>query len=351
MENCGNFWGGDTIYESGQKVKIESKLADSDDTITFVPIWNEKKEEYTVKYAVRIYGINQDVTEGDKEIIGLTFGPAGGYGSDFIYTSSGAKYRSCGDGVTTCLHNMTWTQIAEVAKTNPHAFDKCMENRCTKAVPFNITGSIAGTSYAGKMDDCDGASNLYNSIASNYKKWNDSNVTVGGWRDSKIRNTLTGATNDAIVSHGGTLIEDQSLYAMLPQVLKDNIVPKKVISATTSTRSGDNLTTTYDKLWLFSSYEMYKPDGYRYNSTYIDEREGQLYQSQDKLDAVGTSSAGSTTVNRFYSESGSTYGPWSRSLYSDTNAVNFNYHGYPNYSSASGTLGVAPGFCLGRVTE
>lgn len=338
----------------------------TDDTVTFVPCWCD----YTVKYAVRIYGIKQDVDESGRKI-GLTFGPAGGYGDSdngehtYVYCGDGTsgtnkneKYKSC-DNPNGCLHNLTWEEIAEKAKNSPDDFLPCLQNRCTQSVKFIITGPLAGNSYAGKMDDCDGASALDNSIADDYREWNayDYYPLKGGWRDSNVRNTLTGVTNDAIVSHGGNLTEDESLFAMLPQVLKDNIVAKKVnsvIPGSSPTFYNGDLVTTYDKLWLFSTYEMYVESGYNSDINYIHDEDGELYQSQKYLDAVCTENPDLTTVNRFYDEDGSAKSSCSRSywhlLYTSFTDKNcFSEKGHPDLKKANlyAHIALSPGFCIG----
>ena len=65
----------------------------TDDTVTFIPVWDYP---YTVKYAVRIYGIKQDEDENGRKI-GLTFGPAGGYGDS---DKGEHTYVYCGDGTS-----------------------------------------------------------------------------------------------------------------------------------------------------------------------------------------------------------------------------------------------------------
>ena len=331
----------------------------TDDTVTFVPHWCD----YNVKYAVRIYGIKQDVDENGKKI-GLTFGPAGGYGDSdkdehtYVYCGDGTggtykneKYKSC-DNPNGCLHNMTWEEIVEKAKNSPDDFLPCLQNRCTHEIKLNITGPLAGTNYAGKMDDCDGASALGDSIASNYRKWNDINTVVGGYPDSKIRNTLTGATSEAIMNNGGNLTEDQSLFAMLPQILKDNIIAKKVMSCKSVDHYSFSSITTYDKLWLFSTREMYTT-GYNTDRDYVHD-EGELYQSQEYLNALSTEFVDSTTVNRFYNENNEAQSSLSRSVHHrsystwGTENITFFSTGYPNVSyNATAVYSLSPGFCIG----
>lgn len=357
----------DKLYQPNELITILDSMSSNGKNIDFTAVYGER---YTVKYAVRIYGIMQDEDENGNPC-GLTFGPAGGYlddeGHTYIYTgtSNNSKYKSCGDNDLTCLHNMTWDDIIEVSKTNPHQFDKCMVNRCTHSVLIDLTDKIImGEDYGPKgtvenyamMKDSDGASALYNSInPSSYRNWNYGGMTLGGWQESAIRNMLNGP---AAVDENGNLAinsvsvryavgENDCLFSAFPQVLQDNIVAKKVISASAQKRTSD-LDISYDNLWLFSSKEMYKPDGYNYSTMYIDDREGELYQSQNILDAIGTNSVSALTVNRFYSELGSNVWSWSCSLcygYASS-AVGFNTFGNPDWSNVGSVIGVSPGFCL-----
>lgn len=78
-------------------------------------------------------------------------------------------------------------------------------------------------------------------------------------------------------------------------------------------------------------------------------REGTPYSSQDKdhMNAISTSSAGSTTINRFSNENGSGRStPWPRFLYGSNYAVYFNCNGNPVLDYAFGNSDIAPGFCL-----
>ena len=370
----------DKVYQPNELITISDSMSSNGTNIDFTAVW---KENYTVKYAVRIYGINQDVGE-NGQVLGLTFGPAGGYTDDnghtYIYTGTGPnnmKYKSCGDNDPTCLHNMTWEQIIAQSKSNPTVFKKCLENRCTHSVLIDM--SSGGTEKNGKkkimnvdygpngtkisydlMKDSDGTSVLLNSIMPDYRRWNYTLTTIGGWQASMIRNMLNGPAavdengNLAINSgsKGYALGENDCLFSAFPKVLRDNIIAKRVLSGSSSSRSSE-LKTTYDKLWLFSTNEMYKEYT---NTSYMDNREGtgingtELYQSQDILNAISTSLESSSTVNVFYSETGSLSNSWTRTLYIKDRSVVFLYiHGYPYYNEAYNfvyAVAVSPGFCL-----
>lgn len=300
--------------------------------ITITAQW-KKIQIYTVKYAVRLYGINKDVGK-NGETLGLTFGPAGGQNLTEKHYSSG-HVPSSGKR---CLAEMSWEEIIAQSQNQsnggPSVFSECLEKGCTQSVELMIKAPIAGESKAGQMDNGDGASVLYSSINIEYRKWNNDKKNNGGWRDSKIRNTLNGTK-----TINGTLSEDQCLLAMFPEELRNGIVAKETKSATSSDKSGNNIVSTYDKLWLFSGKEMYK-ENTRYYDDRINRYEGELYPSQ------GTYSKSPV----FYDEEGNNDSdPWSRSLWGNYVVLfgYYDYSGFPFGSDANNTYsGVAPGFCL-----
>jgi len=171
----------------------------------------------TVKYAVQIYGINQDVDANDNTL-GLTFGPATGDNYNDKYVTHRYEETSSGSGVynviiktttvaangseTTSeeylykdggttekvtitqaqydarkdinLHTMTWAQIAAVSDKT--VFEDCMLCGDTKSVTLNLNSVIAsGNSY---NQYGDGAGRLFNTIkhieGAYYKNWNPS---------------------------------------------------------------------------------------------------------------------------------------------------------------------------------
>lgn len=332
---------GVTAYDkTGQLITGEMEIDEPDDP------------NYTVKYAVRIYGIKQDVDE-QGNTLGLTFGPASGY---TVGPLANKHYNSghIPDDGKTCISKMSWSQIIRQAKKDPTVFQTCLEKGCTHSVNLNITGQLANTSYAGQMDEGDGTSVLYTSVAYDYVMWNPSFTTSGGWQDSMIRNTLNGVATTNSGTTYAACDKNTCLLAMFPQELQRGIVAKTVLSGSSPDRTS-TLNTTYDKLWLFSSCEMYKPGGYEYDPTYIDEREGQLYQSQDIMNAVGTEYVDDTTVNIFYNEFNLCGWPMSRSLYYsptyNSKYIVMFYEGSPFYSPTyhGGYCHISPGFCVGIV--
>ena len=337
--------GAGETYPAGATVTVNDDLAGGAKDITFKAVWEEEATPWTVKYAVRIYGIEEDVDEyGNK--ISLTFGPAGGYNKN--YNNSFCAH----SGNKDCLHNLTWTEIIEKAHSNPHFFDTCLENGCTHSVKLNITGTIFWNDFNGKQSG-DGASCLQGSLNYDYHAWNSADTTAGGWEASMIRNTLNGTETTY-----GSLSESQALISAFPKELQEAIVPKAVKSAvgigdddnTQSVRNVYDIHTTYDKLWLFSTVEMVKPGG-TYSSFFpedivFDEREGVLYSSQEKMNAVSTNVASSDSVNIFYDEEGYSSDPWARTLFTGYEAVLFSDTGGVRASDADYEYNLSFGFCI-----
>ncbi len=300
------------------------------------------RDEYNVKYAVVIYGINQDV-DADGNTLGLTFGPATGASHVGSYEAhlTEEQYEN-GEGI--CLHWMSWEEIIEQSEENPEAFEACLENGCTHSVDLWINGTLLDTGYTGKMDDGDGAGVLYRSIRSNYRKWNSSDDTTGGWPASQVRAVLNGKDEQLGDYAKYALDESDCLFSCFPSVLQNAIVPKAVKSDTVYDDTSGNNVTTYDKLWLFSGKELYEK-----NNLYpiIRDNEGVRYQRSEILE-ITTSNYGSL-IN--YNENGTGDFWWLRTLaYGSFGYMNI-YHlisngSYSEYNASGTACGLAFGFCL-----
>ena len=227
----------------------------------------EPEPEPDVKYAVQIYGINQDV-DSSGNTLGLTFGPATGanYNNSYVThryeetsAGSGSYYvkivthevdsngaestteeylkNSSGNNVTRTtaeknkydinLHNMTWAEISAVSDKT--AFKDCMLCGDTKSVELNLNSTIKASSVSNQYGD--GAGMLYSTINSYYRRWNpsqsdnsyvgtgvtlDSNEensgsnarNAGGYSSSHIRATLIGKENATAIGGSTTLINE-----------------------------------------------------------------------------------------------------------------------------------------------
>ncbi len=141
---------------------------------------------------------------------------------------------------------------------------------------------------------------------------NTSNTNNGGWGSSKMREFMS------------------TLLSQLPRDLQNVI--KSVTKTTSAGNTSTSLTTTNDKLWLFSYTEVNFPD----NASYSPGGEGSAYPL-----FISNSS-------RVKKVNGSAYSWWLRSPFvSNTAGFDSVYsNGYYNYYYASYSYGVAAGFCL-----
>ncbi len=389
-----------TSYTNRQSV---NHLADGG-TINLYAQW----EEIHVKYAVQIYGINQDVDENDNPI-GLTFGPAAGANYNNSYVTHEYEETSNGSGVynvkiithtvsannteTTTweyltnsggtnvtrntaemnkynvnIHNMTWEQIAnEVDKTK---FLDCMLCGDTKSVDLKLNGTIASGSVYNQYGD--GAGIICDTLKLNYRRWNLSStdnsaaingkthgsnaINAGGYSSSHIRATLIGENNKTDITYAGdeNLTSTNSLYSCIESDLQSVIAPKKTKYMTGTDYNSGNYTVKddiSDKIWLFSNRELYGPGEYSGSNA-----EG-LGVNGDGYDRFGNSDSkyrfsiytNSPTAKRtYYRENGYSYYIWLRSiLVSEDSIYDIEKNGKLDYFiSINSTLGISFGFCL-----
>ena len=307
--------GSGTSYTNGQVV---SKLSNTEGAVVNLYAQWEKAP---TKYAVQIYGINQDEDlAGNK--LGLTFGPATGadYNNTYVThtyeeTSSGSgmyyvkivthtvdefggettsKEYLYKDGGTTTkvtrttaekskydvnMHEMTWSQIQAVSDKT--AFLDCMLCGDTKSVGLNLNSTIGTGNLYNQYGD--GSGFLSGSINNYYRMWNPrqsnnsyvgtgvmldsdeqrsgSNArNAGGYASSHIRATLVGKDSKTNEGYAGNVNLDytNSLYTCLESDLQNVIAAKKVKYVTGTSTSNYNLNDDIsDKIWLFSERELY----------------------------------------------------------------------------------------------
>ena len=192
-----------------------------------------------VKYAVQIYGINQDV-DASNETLGLTFGPATGTNSyqnsyvthEYEETSEGSgeyyvkivTHTVAENGTETVnetpvyltdssssrvvrstaekeaydinLHEMSWAEIEAVSDKS--VFRDCMLCGDTKSVNLTLNGTIMSGSTQTAYGD--GAGMLYNTVNQYYRMWNPA------------KNNSTSSYNNSAVGTGVTLDSNEQKY-------------------------------------------------------------------------------------------------------------------------------------------
>ena len=232
--------GSGTKYTNNQSVN--NLTTENGAIITLYAQWG------IVKYAVQIYGINQDVDANDQTL-GLTFGPAVGdnYNNAYVThryeeTEAGSgiynviieKYTVASDGTPTLassttltdsnsnnvtrtqaqvtarenisLHDMTWTEIAAVSDKT--VFEDCMLCGDTKSVKLALNDTIGTGSVYSQYGD--GAGALCYTIK------NTTGAYYGNWNPSKTQNSYvgTGVTLDSNETSYGSNARNAGGYSV-----------------------------------------------------------------------------------------------------------------------------------------
>ena len=330
-----------------------------------------------MRYAVSIYGIGQDKDE-NGHTMGLTFGPA--TGTDYIssYERHDAAGSTAAGNPHRCVHDDSWDEIICWNKIDPNVYEQCIGNRCTKSVPLNIPKSIKTTEPVGPINYTgDGPAVLKFELQDKVNVWNawgtsyggtgsNGSGNTGGWGASNIRALLNGVDNDAsdgITTTARTfaqtkgLTEKTSLIGAFPENLQKAIGKKAVrYDSVGGTYTDSNLKTTYDKLWLLSTYEM----GYCENSSvYGDHSREALNNSpgyyQRFTEAGETLTPASQSLFTAYhlQTLGASWGTaaywWLRSIPVSSSALRISNTGNMGTASTNNSLmGVSPCFCLSR---
>ncbi len=304
-------------------------------------------EEYNVKYAVTLWGINQD-TDQSGHTLGLTFGPATGADYTSSYKAHLTEQEYDAGGI--CLHWMSWGEIAEQSRIDPTVFEDCLENGCTHSVDITLNDTLLAASYAGQMEDGDGAATLRYSIGADYRMWNSEKDSTGGWPASQVRAVLNGKDELTTGYAKYALDAGKCLFSCFETELQNAIVTKAVRSDSSynSKVEADNV-TSYDKLWLFSGKEVYLESGST-TDVVVRPLEGEIYQRSELLD-ITTSNFGELAN---YNENGIAGLWWLRTLPMNNNTQVFLVTGSGGtsfYDCDQETVGLAPGFCLAGPAE
>lgn len=361
-----------------------------------------------IKYAVQIYGINEDV-DANNNPLGLSFGPATGesFNSKYIThryeeTSSGSGIYnviivnhiigengvetteeellkdSSGNNVTRTteeknkydinMHNMTWTQIAQVADKT--AFLDCMLCGDTKSVNLNLN-DVLGNGEAFDQPG-DGAGTIRESINVYYRKWNpdrsDNRAATlggstgsvaqddGGYSISHLRATLVGEDDKTDVRYAGNvnLTSENSMFSCLDEELQNIIVGKKVKYATGPSRTEYYLNDDIvDKLWPLSQRELagtasscgVEIEGIGSGGTAYSR-----YTNPESRYYIATYNNDTLVLQRkVFNEAGSPFNTWLRSinLWGGSGAfVTSTSGGLSNSNSPNREISVNFGFCL-----
>ena len=333
-----------------------------------------------MKYAVAIYGIGvddvYDEATGNISKGGLTFGPALGkkYVQSFKRhdpsgtTAEGHAHR--------CVHDDDWNTIIEWNTIDPYVYEQCIEEGCTHSVALskNTTTTILSEQFDPIKETGDGPSTLYYELVTNngncYEnlRWHPNGGEEGtnkdGWGATRIRAMLNGAdeltdkSEDNYSSEAASDVhksasvytEGNCLLATFPQELQDAIGARQVkYDSVYNQKTEENLKTSNDKLWLFSSNEV--ADTIE-DSCWNHLLEGTVYKkfintNEKSNNARRPCYVKSKTGDAIYNFSSA----WLRSSYGYLNyyALDLDYEGSVNGNYASNYVdGVSVGFTLKR---
>ncbi len=270
-------------------------LSEDNKTINLYAQWERAPE--TIKYAVQIYGIQQDEgSNGNK--LGLTFGPATGANYNDAYVTHRYELNSDGtynvvivthtigeDGVESTsetdlidssganvtrteddmnkynvnIHDMKWSDIATKSREDPTVFTDCMLCGDTKSVQLTLNTTIGAPKKY--VQHGDGASTLNSSLEGTYRRWNlggKNGMGNGEYFSSQIRAVLIGKNDDTKEDYIGDANLDPTLclYSCIEKDLQDVIIAKNVKCAAGKNNSGSlGERKDVDKIWLFSGKE------------------------------------------------------------------------------------------------
>ena len=324
-----------------------------------------------MKYAVAIYGICVDELESGEA--GLTFGPAwGGNSVKSSYSHEPTGITKLGNEHR-CVHNDDWNTIIEWNKNDPYVYEQCIKKGCTHSVALskNTTTTILSEQFDSSTETGDGPSALFYELVTNngncYEnlRWNPNGGDLGtnkdGWGATRIRAMLNGA--DGSTDKGddnysknasGDLNKSANIYtsnncllATFPQELQNAIGKRKVkYDSVHDQKNEENLKTTYDKLWLFSSNEVADKI---YKDWFDHPLEGTVYE---KFKDTSNNYARSPwfVKSKTGNESGSMCSAWLRSSWMpvETTVLMLDSQGYFDSISAYAYNGVSVGFTLKR---
>ena len=296
--------------------------------------WNER-------YAVSIYGIQHDLYEGGGERkAGLTFGPAAGkFYLDSYHAHVTEQAYLENPEKNLCLHWMSWEEIAEQAAEDPSVFHPCLVNGCTHAVDLKLNDTLLYRDFTDRISG-DGASAMFDGFKRELLRYCKGYAFKGGWPSSRVRAILNGADELADVNAVGEelmLKEEESVFSCFPEELRNRIVAKEVVSDLGNGTGESRCVTTYDKLWLFSAYELYgvpsKAEGTPYERNVL---------LRSKAARIGDGYS-------MFSEKGNETWAWFRSISALAEVLNHNIYGGGHgfgVGSFNNYYGLAPGFCL-----
>lgn len=157
--------------------------------------------DYFIKYAVTLYGIEINKDYNSKEIGGLTFIPA--FTTDHIKDPRSEEYTHTPDGVTSlgnphrCLGVDSWSTVVEWNYKDPYVYEQCVK-RCTKTISFDKSESsgIWDDSYRFPKMSGSGVSGLFLELLPVNRMWSVYGSSNQLYYASSIFALLNGVSGD-----------------------------------------------------------------------------------------------------------------------------------------------------------
>ena len=245
----------------------------------------------------------------------------------------GANYWSIGDRKAVTL-NGTVGQLS-LSNYTTYAFIIGFNHNASVEGTNRIHFQLAKTALSGGKDVCFcdnqyGPDSGWSSPGAGYFVMNASNTNSGGWKSSQMRTNICGTS---LSSYSGTII------AVIPAALR--AVLKSVTKYTDNTANSGGSTASYvtattDYFFLLSEFEVFGSISYG-NANEKNKQAQYAYYSAGNS-KIKYKHNGTSTAARWWLRSPSA----SNSDY----FVRVSTDGTANYTSASISLGFAPGFCV-----
>nr|DAG80082.1 MAG TPA: hypothetical protein [Caudoviricetes sp.] len=293
-----------TVYETGEyTVEATQGGQSTSGTVNVV--------SSTTSYAITLSFVSDTLNDNDWDTI-----------SAVADEGQGANYWAIGDRKQVTLNG----KLSKLSLSNysTYAFIIGFNHNSSREGSGRIHFQIGKTALTGGTDIC--LISGYSDDSDFYM--NTSNTNSGGWKDSYMRNNICGTSK---TSYTGTIIG--VIPAALCAVLKS---VTKYTNNNGSSSSSSAVTATTDYFFLLSEYEVFG------NITYANNYEAN-YQQQ-----YAYYSAGNSKVKYRHDQTGSSVSWRLRSPDAGDSScfVRVNYDGSVNYTSASYSIGFAPGFCV-----
>ena len=246
---------------------------------------------------------------------------------------TGANYWSIGDRKAVTL-NGTVGKLS-LSNVTTYAFIIGFNHNASVEGTNRIHFQLAKTALSGGTDVCFcdnqfGPDSGWSSPGAGYFVMNASNTNSGGWKSSQMRTNICGTS---LSSYSGTII------AVIPAALR--AVLKSVTKYTDNTANGGGSTASYvtattDYFFLLSEFEVF--GSISYGNTNEKNKQAQYAYYSAGNSKIKYKHNGTSTAARWWLRSPSA----SNSDY----FVRVSTDGTANYTSASISLGFAPGFCV-----